>query len=135
MTNGQCRCGAVQYEIDGDLGETALCYCNECRRATGSAFSANVRVPRTRYHLKKGGELVREYESSPGVLRSFCGVCGGPVSGRLAADPDNIRIRLGALPADAPVRVVAHVWVSEKPHWYQITDALPQFAQHGDVRR
>ncbi len=31
--NGQCLCGAVQYEVSGSLGEVRYCYCKHCRRA------------------------------------------------------------------------------------------------------
>jgi hypothetical protein len=126
MTEGQCLCGAVRYEVDGDLGETRLCYCVECRRASGSAFTANVRVPASNYRLLSGREHIREYESSPGRFRAFCSRCGSPVHARGATDPDWIRIRLGGLDADAPARVAAHVWVSEKPRWYVISDDHPQ---------
>jgi hypothetical protein len=128
-TSGRCLCGSVCFEVDGDLGETRLCYCQSCRRFSGSAFSANVAVPRVRYRLIGGSEHIREYESSPGAFRAFCSRCGSPVYGRLASQPDTIRLRLGTLDQSAPARVAAHVWVAEKPDWYVIHDALPQHAQ------
>jgi len=118
--------GALDDLVDGDLGETRLCYCVECRRASGSAFTANVRVPASHYRLLSGGDHIREYESSPGRFRAFCSRCGSPVHARGAAEPDWIRIRLGGLDADAPAHVAAHVWVSEKPRWYVISDDHPQ---------
>ncbi|HVY03244.1 MAG TPA: GFA family protein, partial [Caulobacterales bacterium] len=99
----------------------------QCRRSSGSAFTANVRIPRARYRLLAGAEQIREYESSPGAFRAFCGVCGSPVHARLETDPDGIRIRLGGLDRSAPARVSAHLWVSEKPVWYEIADALPRY--------
>jgi hypothetical protein len=64
MVAGQCLCGGVRFEVDGELGEARLCYCTLCRRANGSAFSANVRVPIKRHRLLAGREQIREYESS-----------------------------------------------------------------------
>jgi hypothetical protein len=74
--SGQCLCGKVQFEVDGDLGETRLCYCELCRRANGSAFSANVRVPIEHHRLLAGRENIREYESAPGAFRAFCSGAG-----------------------------------------------------------
>ena len=51
MVKGQCLCGRVKFEVRGELGATRLCYCELCRRANGSAFSANVRVPASSYTL------------------------------------------------------------------------------------
>jgi hypothetical protein len=127
MVMGQCLCGKVRFEVDGDLGETRLCYCELCRRANGSAFSANVRVPTEQYRLLIGREDIREYESSPGAFRAFCSYCGSPVYARVVNDPANIRVRLGTLAQDAQAQVVAHVWVRSKPAWYSIVDDLPKY--------
>ena len=127
MVTGQCLCGKVRFEIDGELGETRLCYCELCRRANGSAFSANIPVASEDYHLLVGREHIREFESSPGAFRAFCSNCGSPVYARVANDPVHIRIRLGTLDKETRVRVAAHVWVRSKPAWYAIADDLPQY--------
>jgi hypothetical protein len=127
MISGQCLCGKVRFEIHGELGETRLCYCTLCRRANGSAFSANVAVPVERYRLLAGHDHIREYESSPGAFRAFCSQCGSPVHARVSRDPAHIRIRLGTLAKEARAAAVAHVWVGSKPDWYAICDDLPQY--------
>jgi hypothetical protein len=129
MVRGQCLCGKVRFEVSSDLGSTRLCYCELCRRANGSAFSANARVPASSYKLLSGAELIREYESSPGAFRAFCSFCGSPVYARVMSDPDHTRVRLGTLDTDATAIVAAHVWVRSKPHWYEITDDLPRYEQ------
>jgi len=67
MVRGQCLCGEIKFEIEGELGETRFCYCELCRRANGTAFSANVPVAVENHRLLKGSDLIREYESSHGV--------------------------------------------------------------------
>ena len=104
MVTGRCLCGGVQFEVHGELGETRLCYCELCRRANGSAFSANVPVPVERYRLLSGRDRIREFESSPGAFRAFCSTCGSPVYGRTMRDPDHIRVRLGTLSSDAAAK-------------------------------
>jgi hypothetical protein len=97
MVDGQCLCGKVRFEVSGNLGDVKLCYCELCRRANGTAFSANVRLPITSYKLLAGCGLIREYESSPGAFRAFCSICGSPVFARVTSDPATIRVRLGTL--------------------------------------
>lgn len=37
---GRCLCGAVEYQIPDTLEYAGYCHCSECRRFSGSAFSA-----------------------------------------------------------------------------------------------
>jgi hypothetical protein len=79
-----------------------------------------------------GTDRVREFESSPGKWRCFCGTCGSPLWSRSRADPDTVRIRLGLVEDDPERRPLAHMWVSEKSPWYEITDDLPQSPGGGE---
>lgn len=125
----RCLCGGVQIEISGRLGPVVYCHCSRCRKASGTAFGANADVRRKYWHLASGDDLIREFESSPGVWRAFCGHCGSPVYSRRSAAPDVLRVRLGLLDGDPERRTLAHFWVGSKASWYEICDALPQFAR------
>ena len=133
MVDGQCLCGRVRFMISGNLGEVRFCYCDLCRRANGTAFSANARVAKASFRLLSGSEVIREYESSPGAFRAFCSVCGSPVFARVLRDPEFVRVRLGTLAREAEATITAHVWVRSKPGWYAIHDKLPQY-QEGSAR-
>jgi hypothetical protein len=38
MLKGSCLCGGVCYEIDGEVGPMAHCYCSMCRKQHGASF-------------------------------------------------------------------------------------------------
>ncbi len=76
------------------------------------------------FRIVAGTELVTEYESSPNNFRAFCSRCGSPMYCKYF---DLIRIRLGALDDDPGDRPIAHLWVSAKAPWHQITDSLERF--------
>ena len=42
MQTGRCLCGAVTWELSGDLIMTAICHCDHCQRQSGGAFSVNL---------------------------------------------------------------------------------------------
>lgn len=126
---GSCLCGGVRYRIHGELGDFGHCHCKSCQKASGSAYAANAPVDRERFHVVKGGELIREFESSPGKLRAFCQACGSPLYAYLTSSRDVLRIRLGSLDTPLARQGKAHTFVSEKAPWERLAQDVPQFAR------
>jgi hypothetical protein len=124
---GSCLCKAVAYEISGELGDFGYCHCTSCRKASGTAYGANVPVERARIRFTNGTAALSEYESSPGKFRAFCSRCGSPIYAWLAAKPDVLRVRLGSLDTPFAKRAKAHTFVSDKAEWDVIDDDIPQF--------
>jgi hypothetical protein len=128
---GGCLCGAVRYRYDGPLGGAlgvvTLCHCSQCRKLQGYAAAAAPGLA-AGFSVIAGVDQIREYESSPGKKRGFCGVCGAPLYSRRDAAPEAIRLRLGALddpPAD--LRIEAHIYAADAPSWAPLDDA-PRYA-------
>ncbi|TIX50626.1 GFA family protein [Alteraurantiacibacter aquimixticola] len=121
---GGCLCGAFQFEVEGPLTNVRLCHCDLCRKANGSAYSANCRVPREMFCITKDEGTLRRYESSPGAWRVFCGTCGSPAYADVERDKDHIRVRLGTLERGAQAEITAHVWTGSKAAWDTIDDDL-----------
>ncbi|MFN8602594.1 MAG: GFA family protein [Candidatus Binatia bacterium] len=134
--NARCLCGGIRIHVSGKVGPIVYCHCTRCQKSSGSAFGANADVRRKYWTYVAGEELVREYESSPGVFRAFCERCGSPIYSRRPDAPDVLRLRLGILEDDPERRSLAHFWVGSKAPWFDIGDALPQFsagpADHAD---
>lgn len=127
MLKGSCLCNAIQYEIEGELGPTMMCHCSKCRKANGSAYAINAAVKTDQFHFIKGQELVSEFESSPGVFRSFCKQCGSPLLSRRPSQPDIVRLRIGTLDTLVDVKPLAHIFVGSKASWDEIHDDIPQY--------
>jgi hypothetical protein len=127
---GGCLCGAVRFSyagaLGGELGKVTVCHCGQCRRAQGYAVAVAPAVASGLTMIRGAGE-VREFESSPGKFRAFCGGCGAPLWSRLAAQPAALRLRLGALD-DPPawLKVEAHIFTEGGPAWAQ-PDGAPRY--------
>lgn len=124
---GGCLCGAVRYEITGELAAIQICHCSQCRKAQGAPFATNIPVSIAQLRFLSGRDTIREYASSPGKLRAFCPTCGSPIYSRRPDTPDTLRIRAGTLDAPVASRPLAHFYVGSKADWWTISDALPQF--------
>jgi len=129
---GSCLCGQVRYELTAEPGAFGYCHCKACQKASGSAHAANAPIDRADFRLVAGASVLREFESSPGKLRSFCSNCGSPIYAYLTISPDALRIRLGSLDTPFAKQPQAHTWVSEKAAWEPISGSIPQFEKWAD---
>ena len=123
---GSCLCGAVQYQIPDQLQYAAYCHCSECRRFSGSAFSAVGGVARDYLEINSGEELIKYFKKTEASNMAFCSVCG---SSLFAEKPLKglVHLRLGTLMDCPSLKPQAHVFVGSKAPWFEITDQLPQF--------
>src|SRR5262245_27216927 len=109
MARGSCLCGGIQFEVTG-APFISTCHCSMCRKNTGSALSGAARLAAADFAFLKGADLVQRYESSPGVFRAFCKVCGSRAPSHWA--PGNlVFIPAGLFDDDPGARLVAHTFV------------------------
>jgi hypothetical protein len=130
MIRGSCLCGGVTFEISRAVGPFELCHCRRCRKSSGSAFMADLRVRRDEFRLISGRELIRAYEaplleSPPAYRVCFCSVCGSCVPDP-EADSEWLEIAAGLLDDDPHLRPDKHIFTELKASWFEITDRLPQ---------
>ena len=125
VTPAHCLCGRVQYHAAGEPNWRCICHCESCRRATGAPVPAFASFPVGRFRFV--GEPSR-YQSSPGVIRTFCGHCGTPLTYEAADLPGEIHLLTGS--ADHPeaghLTPQYHVFDNERVSWVDLGAALPR---------
>ncbi|MBF2715102.1 GFA family protein [Agrobacterium vitis] len=126
MHKGSCLCGAVRFQVNGDLPPPDACHCSKCRKHSGHYF-ASTDVPKDKIEID-GSETISWYQSSEKVRRGFCSVCGTS----LFFDPparDWIAVAMGAFDGPTQTRLKMHIFVADKGDYYDIADGLPQNQQ------
>ncbi len=123
---GGCRCGAVRYRATGKPVWVAHCHCNDCRRSSGAPFVtwAGYRSDAFRWE----GKPAKTYVSSPGVTRSFCGICGTPLAFVGGRWPGEVHIGVGTLDQPASLEPRGHVNVKDQLPFIKLSDGLKRFA-------
>lgn len=125
MISGGCFCGAVSYEIDGELCKARACHCSKCRKVfggTGSAYAEVVESSSFRWASGEG-ELSR-YSSAAEWSIAFCSVCGSTLAGLHHDDVHGVT--LGSVNGDPGVEIEMHLFVDSKASWDHIGGPAPQ---------
>ena len=121
---GSCLCGAVSFEVEGELTPPDACHCTICRKISGH-YWASSDVARDAVKVS-GEDQVGWYRSSEKVRRGFCKTCGSPlfwdVDGR-----NKLSISMGAFDPPTGIRLAKHIFVPDKGDYYEIADGLPHF--------
>jgi hypothetical protein len=119
MKTGGCCCGAVRYEVSGELTKVTYCHCSKCRRWHGH-LGAYTGVDRSGFRLVEERGL-KWYAASATVRRGFCGECGST----LLWDRDGdayVAICPGSLDAPTGLTSKAHIYVASKGDYYPLPD-------------
>ena len=122
---GTCNCGAVQFAVTEPFASAAYCHCRRCQRRTGTAASANARVPAGGFALLRGEDRLRSWKPPEGAEKFFCGDCGSAMFSR--SGPDWVGVRLGVLDGDPGIRPSLHKYVAYAASWEPLPeDGLPR---------
>jgi hypothetical protein len=123
---GSCLCGAVAYEIEGELSDLVHCHCSMCRKIHGAAFGTYASVPRGAFRFVRGEAKLASYRSSGPITRTFCGTCGSTLQ-FIRDGRATLSIAVGTLDTDPGRRATRHIWTKDKAPWWHITDDLPRY--------
>src|SRR5262245_44986798 len=79
---GGCLCGALRYEAEGEPTFMGHCYCEDCRKASGSGFIPFMGFPSSALRFSGHSKSITSKAANGGdAVRNFCPVCGGLVFG------------------------------------------------------
>ncbi|KAL2018287.1 hypothetical protein VTK56DRAFT_991 [Thermocarpiscus australiensis] len=108
MVRGSCLCGRIQFEmlVPKSNEQNCLCFCNSCRKITGSVGMANTWCKKEDLKFLTPESLMSVYEdNSPDsggtIHRGFCATCGSTmISENKKLFPGNWIVPVGALEFD-----------------------------------
>lgn len=120
---GGCLCGAVRYTVTGALTDVIACHCSQCRKTSGH-FVAATGAPRESISIE-GAEHITRYQSSPGVTREFCAICGSQLFWNSERN-DTLAIFAGTLDDSSGLMLAGHIFCADKGAYYELEDGLPQ---------
>jgi len=91
IRTGGCQCGAIRFEVTGELGHASICHCRMCQKAFGNFFAPLVSVREATLTWTKAEP--KRFASSNLVNRGFCAECGTPLTYEA---PDGVAVAIAA---------------------------------------
>ncbi len=74
---GQCFCGAVRLEVEGEPEAMGYCHCASCRSWSGGPVNAFSLWNPSAVKVTAGADHVATYQKTPLSERKYCAKCGG----------------------------------------------------------
>ena len=125
--SGGCLCGEVRYSTTGEAVLVEFCHCRSCRHAVGAPLMAWAAFARGKFEITAGNPI--DYESSPGVVRTFCGRCGTSLTLADERFPDEVYISIGSFDDAERLPPEFHIWRSHRISWLETSDRMPRYVQ------
>ncbi len=127
MITGGCLCGAVRYAVDALPLVTRTCWCRLCQHLGGGSGTVNVGFPAASVAMTGAlATYVGPADSGAVLHRTFCPVCGTPVSSQAESRRHQIFLRAGTLDDPEVARPAMTIWVAAAPSWACIAEDLPR---------
>ena len=122
---GKCLCGGVRFRLPEVPREAAICHCGICRKLNGGLPPAVVSVAPP---IFDADDALKWRQSSPWGRRGFCAECGTQLFWRPidSDEKDGWVVLVGALEQPPPLKIVRHIFVDEKPDFYDFADNAPR---------
>lgn len=112
---GGCLCGAVKYEVEGEPVRVAQCHCDDCRRATGSAFATNIFVEEKNLKILYGSTSSYQHIADSGntMTKEFCPICGSQLFGYGSGSPGIKNVKIGSIDKIGNIKPQVEVFTSK----------------------
>lgn len=126
--SGGCLCGALRYEARAEPLYAGLCYCVDCRKASGSGF-----IPFMGFAadtLTITGETRQSHTTAFNggtATRNHCAQCNSLVFGGVVGESDSFTIYAGSLDEPAQFKPTTALFTRDRPAWADVRTELKEF--------
>ena len=126
---GGCLCGAISYEVDGDLLRTLNCHCDDCRKTTGTAFGSYVFINEDDLKIVQGTPKTFEHENETGLTltKRFCENCGTHLFARSSRAGKMVHVKVGTIDDASFVRPEMDIFVASKLPFVRLSDETEHY--------
>jgi hypothetical protein len=128
---GSCLCGAVTYQLSGEVNRFYHCHCRRCRKATGTGHATNVMVKADEFAWTQGEDLLNRFKvpDAERFYTQFCRQCGSAMP-RSVPEIGMVVIPAGSLDSELSLQPQARIFWDSRSPWSCAGDELPVYAEY-----
>lgn len=128
---GSCLCGAVTYQLSGEVNRFYHCHCRRCRKATGTGHATNVMVKVDEFAWTQGEDLLNRFKvpDAERFYTQFCSQCGSAMP-RSVPEIGMVVIPAGSLDSEINLQPQARIFWDSRSPWSCAGDELPVYAEY-----
>jgi hypothetical protein len=128
---GGCLCGRIKYKVNGEPFRIANCHCDDCRKATGSAYATNLFFNETQIILTQGTlkKFKHTADSGGSMTKEFCDNCGSQVFGSGTNRPGIINVKVGSINDAHFVKPDVNLYTSHALNCTHIDDDVDNYEE------
>ncbi|KAF2163653.1 hypothetical protein M409DRAFT_25841 [Zasmidium cellare ATCC 36951] len=132
---GSCLCGLFTYKLTSDPLLSTICYCLNCRKWTGSAFTAGLAFPLSSLRPSEESKAyIRQFidtsQSGNELQRTFCGECGSSVYTEVPW-ADVVSVARGGLEEGEKLPAPStEYWCCRKEEWVDVKEIGESFQRN-----
>ena len=122
VRTASCRCGQLKATVTGEPVRVSVCHCLDCKKRTGSGFSAQARWPVEQFAASGLSKTwVHFADSGNRITHHFCPECGSTVHYEIENRFDGlVAVPLGAFDDPCSLSPKFSVWEKRKHDWVEI---------------
>ena len=125
---GNCLCGQVSFEADGDIKMQGNCHCTDCRQVTGAAYATLIFMQKDDVKITGDVKTFEHTVDSGNTLsKDFCPNCGSQMFGANAARPTLMALRAGSINEQENIKPQFNVYASSKIPCTIMDESIPAF--------
>ncbi|WP_428097879.1 GFA family protein [Candidatus Rariloculus sp.] len=127
--SGRCLCGAVHYEVTGNVLRFLHCHCERCRRASGTGHASNIILNPASVEWQAGESVIRRFKlpEAQRFATTFCATCGGPLPREFG---EMVVLPAGTLDAMPDLEPQARIFWDSRAPWSCEDGNLPAYSEY-----
>lgn len=132
ILTGGCMCGSVRFQVEDDFQKFFLCYCEQCRKMTGSAHASNLFTRIDNLQWLQGQEYIKRYEHpTRRFSQVFCTECGSALP-FVSKSGKALIVPAGSLDEEPGKQPDAQIFCLEQTEWHKSGINAPKFDTFAD---